>query len=375
MWIWEKEKWPNFTYEFQRLQPLLRDIVFLQGELYGSSHSLDTESKNLDTILANIIYSSDIEGEKLDARSVRSSLANRLGVSEGAPYPTDKRTEGLIESALDAINNLDETLSKERLYKWHSLIFPEGNSMFNKVEGGSFRDGPVQVVSGRLDKPVVHFEAPPAVQVEREIAAFIAWFNDSHHNVEPDPILRAGIAHLWFLTIHPFEDGNGRIGRLIMDLALAQAEKNTVRLYAMSQTINERRKEYYSILEHTQRQDVDITEWLIWFVNTLHISIKATLFQVQLSLNKTKYWNRFDQCKLRAEQVKVLNRMLDGDFADGINNRQYMSVARVSRASATRHLTELIKHGFLVESENGGRSSRYKISLNEVVRQGGSILK
>lgn len=368
MWIWERERWPNFTYELQWLQPLLRDIVFLQGELYGSSHSLDTESKNLDTILANIIYSSDIEGEKLDAHSVRSSLANRLGISEDTPYPTDKRTEGLIESALDAINNLDETLSKERLYKWHTLIFPEGNSMFNKVEGGSFRDGPVQVVSGRLDKPVIHFEAPRAAQVEKEIAAFITWFNDSRHNVEPDPILRAGIAHLWFLTIHPFEDGNGRIGRLIMDLALAQAEKNTVRLYAMSQTINERRKEYYDILEHTQRQDVDITEWLIWFVNTLHISIKTTLFQVQLSLNKTKYWSRFDQSKLRAEQVKVLNRMLDGDFADGINNRQYRSVARVSQASATRHLAELVKHGFLVEGESGGRSSRYKVSLNEVVR-------
>ena len=360
MWIWESDKWPCFTYDLQKLLPLLREAVFLQGDLYGSNKALDIiEKKGLNTILANIIYSSDIEGEKPDVRSVRSSLANHLGISEEISYPVDKRTEGLVESALDAINNPDEPLSITRLLKWHALLFPAGDSLFNKTEGGSFRQGAVQVVSGRLDKPVIHFEAPPAECVNEEVTAFTAWFNESRKNTETDPILRAGIAHLWFLTLHPFEDGNGRIGRLIMDLALAQAENSTVRLYAMSQTINEYRKEYYDVLEFAQRQDTDITRWLVWFVNTLIISVNTTRSKINRTLEKTKYWNRFDQNRLKAEQIKVLNRMLDGDFSDGINNRQYMSVAKVSRASATRHLAELVEHRYLTESEGGGRSSRY----------------
>ena len=360
MWIWEHHSWPGFTYDLPQLLPLLREAAFLQGDLYGSNKALElAEDKTLDTILANIIYSSDIEGEKPDARSVRSSLANHLGISEEVSYPADKRTEGLVESALDAINNPGEPLSAARLLKWHTWLFPENDTLFNRTTGGCFRSEAVQVVSGRLDKPVIHFEAPPAERVESEINAFIAWFNESRDNAGIDPVLRAGIAHLWFLTIHPFEDGNGRIGRLIMDLALAQAENSTVRLYAMSQTINEHRKEYYNVLEQTQRQGTDITPWLEWFVKMLVVSVGATLAQIRRTLEKNRYWHRFDQNRLKPEQAKVLNRMLDGDFADGINNRQYMSVAKVSRASATRHLADLVESGYLTESESGGRSSRY----------------
>jgi len=359
MWIWESENWPDFTYVSSQLQPLLRQVIFLQGELYGVNHLLDTDAQTLNTILANIIYSSDIEGEKLNAHSVRSSLATHLGISQAVSFPVDNRTEGLVASALDAINNLDEPLSVVRLQTWHRLLFPVGISLFNQIEGGCFRTGPVQVISGRMDKPVVHFEAPPAGRIADEMKIFIDWFNHSRDDRELDPILRAGIAHLWFLTIHPFEDGNGRIGRLIMDLALAQAEKKTVRLYSMSRTLNEYKKEYYDQLECTQRQDGEITEWLVWFVTTLQLSIKTTLTQVQLTLDKTKYWTRFDQGLLRPEQAKVINRMLDGDFTEGINNRQYMSVAKVSRSSATRHLAELVAGEFMVEAGGGGRSSRY----------------
>lgn len=363
MWIWQGQDWPNFTYDIRQLQPSLHRAIYLQGKLNGSSRAVDHGGLTLDAILANIIYSSDIEGEKLDARSVRSSLANHLGLTEEVTFPTDKHTEGVVESALDAINNLAAPLTLERLLKWHGLLF-QREGLWHQVQPGCLRPGPVQVVSGRLDKPVVHFEAPPAQAIDREIERFILWFNTSQHDVLLDPILRAAIAHLWFLTLHPFEDGNGRIGRLIMDLALAQAENTTVRLYAMSQSINDQRKEYYHVLEHTQRGTLDITTWLVWFCDTLGNAIQHALDQIALTMAKVRYWAHFDQGMLKVEQAKVINRLLEGDFADGINNRQYMAVAKVSRATATRHLAELVEQNFLVAGNAGGRSARYR--LNDV---------
>lgn len=364
MWIWQQREWPNFTYDVTALQPRLRQVIYLQGKLNGSSSGVEKSGLTLDAILANIIYSSDIEGERLDARSVRSSLATHLGISEEITFPSDKRTEGLVESAMDAIDNLASPLTVERLLKWHSSLFPT-EGIVQKVQPGCFRTGPVQVVSGRLDKPIIHFEAPESSKVRPEITRFVAWFNHSKNDQQLDPIVRAAIAHLWFLTIHPFDDGNGRIGRLIMDLALAQAENTTIRLYAMSQSINEKRKEYYDILERTQRGSVLITEWLAWFIETLTAAITQALEQIQLTLAKANYWRHFDQFTLRKEQVKVINRLLDGDFADGINNRQYMAVAKVSRASATRHLAELVSQGLLMTGSEGGRSVRYQLSKIE----------
>lgn len=361
MWIWEEKEWPRFTFDIHRLHPLLCKATYLQGKLNGSSQTLDHEGITLDAVLANIIYSSDIEGEKLDARSVRSSLANHLGIRTDVSYPVDQRTDGLVESSLDAINNLDEQLTSARLLKWHSLLFQE-EGLFHKIQPGCFRTGAVQVVSGRLDKPIVHFEAPSGEKVTKEIEAFIRWFNEGNNPEQVDPILRAGIAHLWFLTIHPFEDGNGRIGRLIMDLALAQSERTTIRLYAMSQSINEKRKEYYDVLERTQRGGLDITEWLAWFIGALCAAIEQALKQIAQTIAKASFWNRFDQSSLAQEQAKVINRLLDGDFEDGINNRQYMSVAKVSRSTATRHLTEMVEMGFLITGEGGGRSTRYKLN-------------
>ncbi len=361
MWIWQQPLWPEFTWDPAPLAPLLRDTRFLQGKLYGSSQVLNSAQTTLDTLLANILYSSDIEGERLHAGSVRSSLATHLGVDDELTWPVDKRTEGLVESALDAINNLDEPLTAQRLLHWHSLLFPPEEKLFNAIKGGQFRTGPVQVVSGRIDKPVIHFEGPDAMRVPGEMEAFLHWFNTSRHDTQADPILRAGIAHLWFLTIHPFEDGNGRIGRLIMDLALAQAEHNTVRLYAMSRTINTHRKEYYAVIEQTQRGDMVLTPWLNWFVCMLRASIEETLGLIDQTLFKTHYWQRFNQAALNHEQIKVINRMLDGDFQDGINNSQYKAVARVSRATATRHLAHLVEQGFLVGNEGGGRSTRYSL--------------
>lgn len=361
MWIWQHADWTHFTFDNEAIIPLLTETRFVQGTLYGQSQMLpDNNTSALDSILANIIYSSDIEGEKLNAFSVRSSLATRLGIIEEKSYPTDEKSEGFVRAALDAINNLDEPLTHERLFQWHHLLFTEGHSILHPIISGQYRTSPVQVISGkRIDKPIVHFEAPPPELVESEMTLFLAWFNQSQTDYTPDLIIRAAIAHLWFLTIHPFEDGNGRIGRLIMDLALAQAEKRTVRLYAMSKTINEQRQQYYDVLEKTQKGDSDITQWLFWFLNTLQLSMQEAINEVDNTVRTTKYWQAHDQSLLSLEQSKVINRMLKGDFADGINNSQYKSVAKVSRASATRHLAFLVEHEFLVDSGAGGRSIRY----------------
>lgn len=363
MWIWQQKAWPQFQWDSASLSPLLRETQFLQGNLYGSSQIIDTTHATLDTILANIVYSSDIEGEQLNARSVRSSLATHLGIQNELPCPVDKKTEGLVESALDAINNLETPLSEARLLHWHHLLFPGNGTVLHHVVGGKFRDGPVQVVSGRIDNPVIHFEGPDADKVAAEINAFTSWFNESRHDITLNPLIRAGIAHLWFLTIHPFEDGNGRIGRLIMDLALAQAEQRTIRLYAMSRTINERRKAYYEVIERTQKGELDITGWLDWFIKTLKASIEQTQDVIARTVFKAKYWRYFDASLLNVEQVKVLNRMLDGDFEMGINNNQYKAVTGVSRATATRHLAQLNEQGFLQTGEAGGRSVRYKLPV------------
>ncbi|OAN17888.1 cell filamentation protein Fic [Photobacterium jeanii] len=366
MWIWQQKNWPNFTWQEAELAALLRDVRFNQGVLLGkvSAQGENEQQAMLDTLLANIIHSSAIEGEKLNAFSVRSSLANKLGVTEDKPYPTSEQTDGLAEIMLDAVNNLDTELTLERILDWHRLLFPEGYTMFNPVEGGKLRgEAPMQVVSGRIDRPVIHFEAPARAQLDNELEQFIHWFNQSRDDVALDPLIRAAITHLWFVTIHPMDDGNGRITRLLTDLALAQAEKQSVRFYAMSVSILAKRKSYYEILEQTQKGAMDVTAWLVWFLETLNHTFCDVLAEIEQTVSKTNFWRRIDQTQLTPEQMKVLNRMLDGDFDMGINASQYAKVAKVSRPTATRHLTLLVKLGCLNKTEAGGRSTRYVVSV------------
>ncbi|MCG3761109.1 Fic family protein [Vibrio cincinnatiensis] len=366
MWIWQQADWPNFIWDEKVIEPKLRDIRFHQGMLLGkmSSQPKDQKQSMLDTLLANIIHSSAIEGEKLNAFSVRSSLANKLGLSEDKPFPTTERTDGLAEIMLDAVENLDSPLSLERILQWHQRLFPEGYTMFNPVIGGRLRgDEPMQVVSGRIDKPTVHFEAPSRDVLESELDVFIRWFNDSREDPALDPLLRAAITHLWFVTLHPLDDGNGRITRLLTDLALAQAERQSVRFYAMSVAILANRKSYYEILEQSQKGELDITAWLMWFLNTLGETFTNVLEEIDQTVFKTNFWRNVDQTRLSSEQVKVLNRMLDGDFDQGINTSQYHKVAKVSKPTASRHLAALVELGCLVKSEAGGRSTRYKLAL------------
>ncbi|WP_016957277.1 Fic family protein [Catenovulum agarivorans] len=362
MWLWQRETWPNFSWDKQVINPILRQVRLNQGVLLGKvgAQTADQNQTMLDTLLANIVHSSAIEGEKLNAFSVRSSLANKLGLSEEKPFPTTEQTDGLAEIMLDAVQNLDEPLTLTRILDWHKKLFPAGYTLFNPTVAGQLRgDAPMQVVSGRIDKPQVHFEAPNRQILEAELDVFINWFNQSKTDSELDPLLRAAITHLWFVTLHPLDDGNGRIIRLLTDLALAQAEKQSVRFYAMSVAILADRKGYYQILEQTQKSDLNITNWLVWFLQTLDKTFAGVMAEVDKTVIKTNYWRRIDQTKLTSEQVKVLNRMLDGDFDQGINTSQYQKVTKVSRPTATRHLAALVETGCLVKSGAGGRSTRY----------------
>lgn len=365
MWIWQQDHWPVFLWDKSVIEPKLRLVRLNQGVLLGKakSQSQDEKETTLNTLLANIVHSSEIEGETLNVFSVRSSLANKLGVEEERSFPTTEQTDGLAEIMLDAVENLTQPLTLERILYWHKRLFPEGYTLFNPIIGGELRDKtPMQMVSGRVDRPVVHFDAPSRDILDAELSAFIDWFNSSLSDAHLDPLLRAAITHLWFVTLHPLADGNGRITRLLTDLALAQAEQQSVRFYAMSVGILANRKSYYSILEQTQKGDVDITDWLVWFLDTLDETFTGVLEEIDQTVFKTNFWRRVDQIKLNTEQVKVLNHMLDGDFAQGINASQYQKVAKVSRATATRHLSALVEVQCLEKSQSGGRSTRYLLS-------------
>ncbi|KAA1189822.1 Fic family protein [Photorhabdus heterorhabditis] len=362
MWIWEQPNWPKFHWNADIIAPLLRDVHFNQGLLLGKSDFEDARQATLDSLLSSILYSSEIEGERLNAASIRSSLANRLGITEEKPYPAIEKSDGITEVALDVIENSDSALTLERILRWHQLIFPEGYTMFNPIQGGKLRKGMIEVVSGRLDKPTVHLEAPPPEKMVTEMTQFIEWFNQSRTDNHLDPIIRAAIVHLWFVTIHPLEDGNGRITRFLTDLALAQAENRSIRFYAMSVSICNHRKAYYEILESTQRGGLNITVWLVWFLKILNETLANKLKEINQVVQKAKFWRRIDQTQLTEEQAKVLNRMLDSNFEQGISSSQYQKVTKVSRATATRHLAHLVELGCLESTEAGGRSTRYVIN-------------
>lgn len=370
-WIWQHPDWPDFSWQVADVQPRLQRCWRSLGILLGRSGALvpagdqkTEERAALDTLLQNIVTSSAIEGERLNVASVRSSLARRLGVdvANGQPSP---RAEGLAELMLDATLNPDTVLDAERLFQWHRWLFPDAEASLTTLRPGQWRGvEPMQVVSGRIDRPRVHFEAPPRAGLENEIDQFLAWFESSRHDAALDPLVRAGLAHFWFVTLHPFEDGNGRIARAIADLALAQADQQSIRLYAMSVAILERRADYYRCLEESQRGTTDLTAWLVWFLDTLEATLLSVLDQVERTLGKARFWQRFGMAELLPEQVKVLNRLLDGGergFEHGISSSQYQKVAKVSKATATRHLAGLVEKGCLERLPGGGRSTRYQI--------------
>jgi Fic family protein len=369
-WIWQQADWPEFRWDDERVQPLLREAHTNLGVLLGRAGSVAEgldQATALDALLQNIITSSAIEGEGLNAASVRSSLARRLGIrlDDEMAHATSTRTEGLAELMMDAVQNTQVPLSLERLLKWHSWLFPDDEPRLIFIRVGQLRgEDPMQVVSGRIDKPKIHFEAPPRPILDEQLAQFIDWFN---HSNQPslDPFVRAAITHFWFITLHPFDDGNGRITRALTDLALAQADAQSVRLYAMSAAILASRSDYYRILEKSQSGDLNITEWLEWFLLTFNTTLQMALATVDRTLQKRRFWQQLHTHNISAEQRKILNRLLDGGergFEGGISAAQYQKVAKVSKATATRHLSDLLDKGCLQKLPGGGRSTRYQIA-------------
>lgn len=366
-WIWQQADWPQFRWNLERLHLQLGDthkqMGLLLGRMDNLNEGLDSASA-LDTLLQNIVTSSAIEGEALNAASVRSSLAKRLGLVAGNTSPTTSKTEGLAELMVDALEQCQQPLAWERLMQWHCWLFPDDQPRLIHLRVGQLRgDEPMQVVSGRLDKPHVHFEAPPKAVLEPALAQFLAWFNQ--RDAAQDPLIRAAITHLWFVTLHPFDDGNGRITRALTDMALAQADTQSIRLFSMSASILENRSGYYHILEQTQRGDMDITNWILWFLQTLTVSLNNANTAIHTTLYKKHFWQKFAEEDFLPEQRKVLNRLLEGgknNFEDGMSAAQYQKVAKVSKASATRHLTDLLNKGCLQKNASGGRSTRYKIN-------------
>ena len=367
-WIWQQADWPHFRWQDSEILPRLRHAQRRLGMLIGSHSRLGNSDQTLDTLLVNIISSSAIEGERLNAQSVRSSLARRLGGSETPSYPVSDRSEGLAAMMLDAIDNHEQQLTIERLYQWHRWLFPANEWAVQPVNVGQLRgDEPMQVVSGRVDRPTVHFEAPPRATLDDQLAEFIPWFNQTRHDPTMDPLLRAAICHLWFVTLHPVDDGNGRLTRALTDLALSQADSHSIRLYAMSVAILELRGDYYMTLESAQRGTLDITSWLCWFLDTLDYTLELALQVIDRSLAKKHFWLQHCHDGLSPEQTKVINRLLDGGqqgFENGINASQYQKVTGVSKATATRHLAELVGRGCIEKLPGGGRNTRYQIRLH-----------
>lgn len=385
-WIWQHPDWPRLTWQTDTVAPLLREATLAQGALLGRARGSAAELQaefSLDAMLQNIVNSSAIEGETLNVESVRSSLARRLGLQlKDKVGKAEARSEGLARIMWDATTQLDAPLDEARLLQWHTWLFA-GNDDFlgKKIRIGDWRGTePMQVVSGRLDKPKVHFEAPPREGLEALLADFLAWFSASRNSPDLDPMLRAALAHFWFVTLHPFDDGNGRLTRALTDLALAQGEAQSIRFYAMSAAILADRKGYYQQLESAQKlragglaqaTSLDLTPWISWFLKTLTQAIQDAQAKIDRVLAKSRFWHNHREHGLSAEQIKVLNRLLDGNtlerggFAEGISAMQYQTVAKVSKATATRHLADLLAKGCLVRLPGGGRSTRYQVNYSE----------
>ncbi|HHQ4615441.1 TPA: Fic family protein [Aeromonas veronii] len=370
-WIWQHEDWPHFCWQERLLLPRLRlahrNLGLLQG-LHLSAHSttLAHQTHALDTLLANIVASSAIENQQLNAQSLRASLACRLGIVEQSPYPTSVRSEGLAAMIVDAISS-DEQLTLERLLQWHRWLFPADDRRSHQIRVGQLRgDEPMQVISGARDRLIVHFEAPPREGLGQALATFIDWFNTSFDDPCLDPLLRAAICQLWFVTLHPFDDGNGRISRALTDLALSQADNQSISLYAISTVIFERRADYYRALEQTQRGGLDITPWLVWFLDTLNVTLEQAQQSCTQTLARQRFWQQHANDQLCPEQVMILNYLIGSDddrCLQSISASQYQIIAQVSKSTATRHLTDLLEKNCLEKEPGGGRNTRYRLKL------------
>lgn len=364
MWIHEHSDWPEFIWNSELLAFKLAEVRYRQGGLLGRISSLGFEVKqgaNLRTLTDDVIKSSAIEGEKLNVEEVRSSIARRLGINIAGLVPSSRAVEGVVEMMLDATQHFSKPLTKKRLFDWHAALFPTGRSGMHIITVGDWRGietGPMQVVSGPMGRETIHFEAPNADRLEEEMQTFLDWFN---HSNNLDPVIKAGIAHLWFVTIHPFEDGNGRIARAIGDMALTRADGIPERFYSLSTQIESERKDYYNQLEKQQRGSPNITEWLEWFLDCLGralLNAEATLANVFF---KTQLWDKIKDNPFNERQHLIINRMLESDFKGFMNTSKYAKLAKCSSDTALRDIRELKERGIFVQNPGGGRSTSYRL--------------
>lgn len=363
-YIYDREEWPEFRWSHERLAEQLATVRHRQGRLIGRMESLGfalrTEA-TLQTLTEDVLKSSEIEGEVLDKAQVRSSIARRLGMDIGAVTPADRYVEGVVEMMLDATQNYATPLTAERLFAWHAALFPTGRSGMSRITVGAWRDdstGPMQVVSGPAGRELVHYQAPAAERLDREMQAFLDWFNGGD---SIDPVMKAGVAHLWFVTIHPFDDGNGRIARAIADMELARSEGSAQRFYSMSAQIRHERKVYYDRLEATQKGDLDITPWLEWFLGCLGRAIDNTGNILAAVLHKARFWEKHGGALLNDRQRAVVNRLLDG-FEGKLTSSKWATLAKCSQDTALRDIDDLIRRGILTKDAAGGRSTSYSLA-------------
>lgn len=365
MYIYEQSDWPKLHWDSKALSTVLADVRHRQGRLIGQMEGLGfrlQEEAVLQTLTEDVVKSSEIEGEKLDPEAVRSSIARRMGLDIAGLIPSDRSVDGVVEMMLDATRHYSKPLTEDRLFGWHSCLFPSGRSGITRINVSKWRDdsnGPMQVVSGPIGRETVHYQAPPASKVEKEMAAFLNWFNKA---ADIDPVLKAGIAHLWFVTIHPFDDGNGRIARAIADLCLARSENSTRRFYSMSAQIRHQRNAYYDILEETQKGTTDITPWLEWFLDCLRGAIDGAEALLGSVMAKARFWDKAKGLSLNERQRKVLNRLLDG-FEGKLTTSKWAKLTKSSQDTATRDIQDLIAKGILERSAEGGRSTSYNLVL------------
>jgi Fic family protein len=366
MWIHEHKNWSEFHWDAAKLASPLAEVHYQQGYLLGRMKNLGFNLKqeaSLNILTHDVVKSSAIEGEHLSNEAVRSSIARRLGLEIAGLIPTSRHVDGIVEMMLDATQQYTKPLTKERLFHWHAALFPTGHSGMHPITVGHWRSqkaGPMQVVSGPIGRETVHFEAPHAQRLEQEMPQFLTWFESIN---DIDPLLKAGIAHLWFVTIHPFEDGNGRIGRAIADMALARADGIPDRFYSLSTQIEIQRKDYYNQLERQQHSTSDITPWLTWFLACLSDALNNAQKTLDKVLLKAQLWDKINQQQqpINARQKKIINRMLEANFQGYINTSKYAKLAKCSTDTALRDIQDLKANGIFIQNPGGGRSTSYRL--------------
>jgi len=360
-YIYQYSQWPNFTWNEKQIGNILGKVRHLQGKIFGQMSNLGFNLKEetyLSTLTLDVLKSSEIEGEFLNFDQVRSSIAQKLGIETSGLIHVGRDVEGVVEMMLDATRNYDKNLTNERLFGWHASLFPTGYSGMHKIDIGRYRKDRMQVVSGPMGKEKIHFEAPNHSEVQNEMNILLEWINNES---EIDLVIKSAIAHFWFIIIHPFDDGNGRIARALTDLLLAKSEESSLRFYSLSNQILTEKKIYYSILQKVQHSSGDITEWLEWFLNCLYRSLQSTELTLQKVLFKADFWEHHNETDLNSRQRKMLNKLLDG-FDGKLKTSKWAKITKCSTDTALRDIKDLISKGILEQEESGGRSTNYELT-------------